>query len=69
MYNPPYLIFDYETENTHTERNRTFEQATSEIDRRTKGIRFPPLLQALRNQEGKRHEYLYRVRTLVEEWA
>ena len=65
--NPTYSISDYETENTHTAGSRTFEQATTEINRRTKGIRFPPLLQALRNQEGKRHEHLHRVRTFVEE--
>ena len=43
------------------------EQATTKIDRHTKGIRFPSLLQTLRNQESGRHEHLYRVRTFVEE--
>ena len=65
--NPTYSISDYETENTHTAGSRTIERATAEIDRHTEGIRFPPLLQALRHQEGGRHEYLYRVRTFVEE--
>ena len=64
--NHHYLTSDYETENTHTAGSRTFEQATTEIDRRTKGIRFPPLLQALRHQKGRRHEHLHRVRTFVE---
>ena len=50
--NHHYLTSDYETENTHTAGSRTFEQATTEIDRRTKGIRFPPLLQALRHQRA-----------------
>ena len=67
MYNPPYLIFDYETENTHTERSRTFEQTTAQTDRHTAGIRFPSLFQPLCDKEGRRHEYLYRVRSLVEE--
>ena len=66
-HNPTYSISDYETENTHTAGSRTFEQATTEIDRHAKGIRFPSLLQALRNQEGGRHEHLHRVRTFVEE--
>ena len=66
MYNPPYLIFDYETENTHTERSRTFEQTTAQTDRHTAGIRFPSLFQPLCDKEGGRHEYLYRVRSLVE---
>ena len=64
--NHHYLTSDYETENTHTAGSRTFEQATTGIDRRTKGIRFPPLLQALRHQKGRRHEHLHRVRTFVE---
>ena len=59
-------ISDYETENTHTAGSRTIERATAEIDRHTEGIRFPPLLQALRHQEGGRHEHLHRVRTFVE---
>lgn len=50
--NHHYLTSDYETENTHTAGSRTFEQATTGIDRRTKGIRFPPLLQALRHQRA-----------------
>lgn len=61
-----YSISDYETENTHTAGSRTIERATAEIDRHTEGIRFPPLLQALRHQEGGRHEHLHRVRTFVE---
>lgn len=65
--NPTYSISDYETENTHTAGSRTIERATAEIDRHTEGIRFPPLLQALRHQEGGRHEHLHRVRTFVEE--
>ena len=64
--NPTYSISDYETENTHTAGSRTIERATAEIDRHTEGIRFPPLLQALRHQEGGRHEHLHRVRTFVE---
>ena len=64
--NHHYLTSDYETENTHTTGSRTFEQATTGIDRRTKGIRFPPLLQALRSQKGRRHEHLHRMRTFVE---
>ena len=64
---PTYSISDYETENTHTAGSRTIERATAEIDRHTEGIRFPPLLQALRHQEGGRHEHLHRVRTFVEE--
>ena len=66
-FNNPYSTFDYETENTHTAGSRTFEQAATEIERHTKGIRFPPLLQALCNQESGRHEHLHRVRTFVEE--
>ena len=69
MYNPPYLIFDYETENTHTERSRTFEQTTAQTDRHTAGIRFSPLFQPLCDKEGGRHEYLYRVRGCVKTLA
>ena len=64
--NPTYSISDYETENTHTAGSRTIERATAEIDRHTEGLRFPPLLQTLRHQEGGRHEHLHRVRTFVE---
>lgn len=65
--NPTYSISDYETENTHTAGSRTIKRATAQIDRHTEGIRFPSLLQALRHQEGGRHEHLHRVWTFVEE--
>ena len=64
---PTYSISDYETENTHTAGSRTIKRATAQIDRHTEGIRFPSLLQALRHQEGGRHEHLHRVWTFVEE--
>ena len=56
----------YQDEELRKLQNRTSEQATTEIDRHAKGIRFPSLLQALRHQEGGRHEHLHRVRTFVE---
>ena len=56
----------YQEEELRKLQNRSKPRATAEIDRHTEGIRFPPLLQALRHQEGGRHEHLHRVRTFVE---
>ena len=60
------LFRTYETKDIHTERNHPFERKPARTDRRTENLRFPALLQALRQTDGKRYHHLHGVRTRME---